>query len=195
MEDLHEWAPEYDAARKQVLEAAGIDPSEKHYGNQTVIRIFTAEVPVSLHGDGETQLDCGVGAGGRNVWHVYPLQRAVAGGERGTASRRAFRPVARDAAVRVLRPASGGRLCGPATLAPLDRASSDRRTTAVSFEVGYWTVEDIRARKVWDANWLLRKAKLAPRPPGESEAGDRRKRQLFDAISLVTRKGGEYRGL
>ena len=65
---------------------------------------------------------------------------------------------------------------------------------AVSFEVGYWTADDIRARKVWDVNWLLRKAKLSPRPPGEVDARDRRKRKVFDAISVVTRKGGEFRG-
>ena len=44
-------------------------------------------------------------------------------------------------------------------------------------------------------NWLLRKARISPRPPGESEPKDRRKRRVFDAISMITRKGGEYRGL
>jgi len=66
---------------------------------------------------------------------------------------------------------------------------------AVSFEVGYWTADDVRTRKVWDVNWLLRKGKLSPRPPGESESRDRRKRWVFDAMTVVTRKGGEYRGV
>ena len=72
LEDLHEWAPEYAEARRQVLDAAGVDPAEKHYADQTVIRIFSPDVPVGLHADGETQIDCGVGAGGRNTWHVSP---------------------------------------------------------------------------------------------------------------------------
>ena len=65
----------------------------------------------------------------------------------------------------------------------------------MSFEVGYWTADDLRARKVWDVNWLLRKASLSPRPPGESESLDGRKRKVFDAISIVTRKGTEFRGV
>ena len=50
-------------------------------------------------------------------------------------------------------------------------------------------------RKAWDVNWLLRKARINPRPPGESEALDRRKGRVFDAVGVITRKGGEFRGL
>ena len=33
----------------------------------------------------------------------------------------------------------------------------------VSFEIGFWTKESIRARKVYDVNWLLRRARLKPK--------------------------------
>jgi hypothetical protein len=193
MEDLHEWAPEYDAARAQVLEAAGIDPGETHYGNQTVIRIFTAEVPVSLHGDGETQLDCGVGAGGRNVWHVYPPSGLSQEENEALLRGGHFVPWREMPLFQSYDLHPGDGFAAPPRWPHwIEHPGPD---PAVSFEVGYWTAEDIRARKVWDVNWLLRKAKLSPRPPGESEAGDGRKRKLFDLISTVTRKGGEYRGL
>ena len=95
--------------------------------------------------------------GGRNVWHVYPAEQPLAGGER-------------------------VRSCAAASSCPGARCRCSRRTTsrvddgfaapprwphwiehpgpdpAVSFEVSYWTAEDIRARKVWDVNWMLRKA-------------------------------------
>jgi hypothetical protein len=66
---------------------------------------------------------------------------------------------------------------------------------AVSFEVGYYTVDDVRLRKVWDVNWLMRKARLHPLPPGMNEGRDKRKRRVFDAVGLVTRKGADLRGI
>jgi hypothetical protein len=63
----------------------------------------------------------------------------------------------------------------------------------VSFEVGFWTAASLNARKVYDVNWLLRKARIDPDPPGGPR--DAAKRKLFDAISTVTRKGTKYRGL
>jgi len=191
LHDVDSWAPEYAEARAQVLEAAGIDTALPRYGEQTVIRVFSPEVPVSLHADGETQIDCGLG--GRNDWHVYPPSGLSQ--EENEALLRGGHFV----------PWREMPLYATYDLHPGDGFAAPPRwphwiehpgpEPAVSFEVGYWTVDDIRNRKVWDVNWLLRKAKLAPRPPGESESGDRRKRQLFDLISIATRKGGEYRGL
>jgi hypothetical protein len=193
LEDLHEWAPEYDHARQQVLDAAGIDPGERHYGNQTVIRVFSANVPVALHGDGETQLDCGVGTGGHNLWHVYPPS-SLSQQENESLLRGGHFVPWREMPLFAsydLQPGDGF-AAPPRWPHWIEHPGPD---PAVSFEVGYWTAEDIRARKVWDVNWLLRRAKLAPRPPGENASKDRVKRQVFDAISVVTRKGGEYRGL
>jgi hypothetical protein len=191
LQDLASWAPEYEEARRQVLEAAGTDLGQPRYVEATVIRLFSPDVPVSLHADGETQIN--VGAGGRNVWHVYPPS--------------SLSQVETDALLR------GGRFMhwremtlfetydlgvDDAFAAPprwphwIEHPGPD---PAVSFEVSYWTVEDIQARKVWDVNWMLRKAHLSPRPPGENPGLDRRKRKAFDLISLVTRRGGEYRGV
>ena len=50
-------------------------------------------------------------------------ERPVAAGERGAAARRPLRAVARDAALRLVRPPPGRRVRGTAALAPLDRAS------------------------------------------------------------------------
>ena len=46
----------------------------------------------------------------------------------------------------------------------------------VSFEVGFWTAESIRARKVYDVNWVLRRAGLNPKDPGAGNDDLKRKR-------------------
>jgi hypothetical protein len=191
LSDVTDWAPEYREAREHVLDAAGIPKDEPHYGEQTVIRVFSPDVPVALHGDGETQIDCGLG--GRNVWHVYPPSGLSQ--EENEALLRGGHFV----------PWREMPLFETYDLHPGDGFAAPPRwphwiehpgpEPAVSFEVGYWTADDVRNRKVWDVNWLLRKGKLSPRPPGESESRDRRKRWVFDAMTVVTRKGGEYRGV
>jgi hypothetical protein len=190
-EDLHEWATEYRGAREAVLEAAGVLTTEPHYLNSTVIRIFSPGVPVALHGDGETQLN--VGMGGRSVWHVYPpssLSQPEAEGLLRGGQFVKWREMTLFASYDLG--------VGDAFAAPprwphwIEHPGPE---PAVSFEVSYWTADNIRDRKVLDVNWLLRRAKLSPRPLGESERGDRRKRKAFDAISLATRKGSEYRGV
>jgi hypothetical protein len=43
---------------------------------------------------------------------------------------------------------------------------------------------------------MLRKSRLvSPRPPRESQRKDRLKHRAFDAISMVTRRGSEFRGV
>jgi hypothetical protein len=187
--DLTEWAPEYAPAREQVLTAAGIDRSQPMYHETTVIRVFSPEAPVSLHGDGETQINCGLG--GRNLWHVYPPS---------SISQQENESLLRGGQFLSWREmplfASYDLHPGEAFAAPprwphfIEHPGPD---IAVSFEVGYWLAPDVRDRKVWEVNWLLRKAHLAPRPPGENAKLDRRKQRVFDLISVATRKGGEYR--
>lgn len=191
MEDLHDWAPEYGAAREQVLDAAGIDRSEPRYGEMTVIRVFSADVPVALHGDGETQLDCGLG--GRNVWHVFPPS-GLSQEENEALLRGGHFVPWREMPLFETYDLHAGDGFGAPPRWPhwIEHPGPD---PAVSFEVGYWTAEDVRTRKVWDVNWMMRKARLSPRPPGENAATDARKRKVFDLISTATRKGGEYRGL
>src|SRR5664279_862525 len=63
---------------------------------------------------------------------------------------------------------------------------------SVTFDVGFYTRNDLRDRKVYDVNWLMRKARLAPGGPGGRS--DRLKCMTFDAISTATRRGLQYRG-
>ena len=188
--DVAGWAPEYARARDQVFEAAGLDADEPRYAIETVIRIFSPDVPVALHSDGEIQLDCGVG--GRNVWHVGPLS-ALSTSEHESLLRggqflrwRELAPVETFD----LRPGDG---FGSPPRWPhwLEHPGPD---PAVSFEVGYWTAAAIRERKIWDVNWMLRKARLNPRGPGANASRDAAKTKLFDLISQVTGKGKEFRG-
>ena len=65
----------------------------------------------------------------------------------------------------------------------------------VSFEISYWTASTIRDRKVYDINWMLRRAHVKPSPPGLHPGRDRVKQRMFDAVSMVTGKGGEHRGV
>ena len=58
----------------------------------------------------------------------------------------------------------------------------------VSFEVGFWTYESIRNRKVYDVNWVLEAAWHRPaKPPGS--VVDRLKHRFFDMRpASITRK-------
>jgi hypothetical protein len=191
LSNLLEWAPEYREARDQVLEAAGVDLAETRYVEADVIRIFSPGTPISLNGDGETQYNAGVG--GRNVWHFYPP--SVLTEADNDALHRDGRYMAwREMELYKTFDLELGEAFGAPPRWPhwIEHPGPD---PAISFEIGYWTLDDIRAKKVRDVNWVLRKAKLTPRPPGENPTIDKTKRKLFDAVSLVTRKGGTYRGL
>lgn len=188
--ELHEWAPEYVAARDQVLERAGVDLTQRRYLDSCTIRVFTPNSPVSLHADGETQLNCGIS--GRNVWHFSPPallteqehEALLRGGQ--FLRWREHIPTHSFA----LEP---GDACAAPPRWPhwLEHPGPD---PAVSFEVGFWTAEAVRERKVYEVNWLLRKSRvLRPQPP--LAGNDALKRKVFDAISLATRKGAELRGL
>lgn len=191
VKDLHNWAPEYRAAREQVLEAAGIDPSAPRYAETTAIRIFSPEAIVAMHADGETQIN--VGVGGRNVWHVFTPSSLS------TAEAEGILRGHRFIAWKDTEPFATYDLgIGDGFAAPqawphwIEHPGTE---PAISFEVGLWTPDDLRVRKVWDVNWMLRKVGRNPLPPGENERLDARKRAVFDLISLATRRGAEYRGV
>lgn len=190
--DVADWAPEYAAPRDAVLDAAGVDRSQRLFHLTTNIRIFSPEGPVALHADPETQIN--VGMGGRNVWHFsrpeglsqVEHENLLHGGH--------FLPW-RELEVFETFDLGPGRACAAPPRWPhwLEHPGPD---PAVSFEVGFFTVEDVRDRKVWDVNWMLRKTRLVrPRPPRESQAADRLKHRAFDAISVATRRGLEFRGV
>jgi len=190
LQDLPQWEPAYEAARRQVLDAADSDRSEKQYVESCNIRIFSGEAPVSLHADGETQFNCGIA--GRSVWYFAPPalltdeehEWLLRGGQ--------FLPW-RDLGETQTFDLGPGDACAAPPRWPhwLEHPGSE---PAISFEVGYWTAEAVRERKVYEINWLLRKTKVVrPRPP--HAGADALKRTVFDAVSLATRKGAELRGV
>ena len=190
LEDVPDWAHEYETARTRVLDAAGVDRSQRRYIETCNIRVFTSDAPVSLHADGETQINSGVG--GRNIWHFSPPDL-----------------LSHEEHESLLR---GGQFLRwrehepthTFDLGPGDACAAPPRwphwlehpgpEPAMSFEIGFWTPEAVRDRKVYEVNWLLRKTKVIhPRPP--REGNDALKHRVFDAISLATRKGAELRGV
>jgi hypothetical protein len=190
--DVASWAPEYAEQRDRVLEAAGIDRAQRLFNLVANIRIFSPEGPVALHADPETQIN--VGLGGRNVWHFsWPSglsqqehENLLHGGH--------FLPW-RELEIWQTYDLHPGQACAAPPRWPhwLEHPGPD---PAVSFEVGFFTEDDIRDRKVWDVNWMLRKTRVVkPRPPRESTAKDRLKHRAFDAISVATRRGTEFRGV
>jgi hypothetical protein len=190
-EDLPAWAPEYGAARDHVLEAAGIDPSAPRYAENVVIRVFSPDVPVALHGDAETQLDCGLA--GRNAWHFYPPSGLSQEEQENLLHGGHFVSWREMELFKTFDLHPGDGLASPPRWPHwIEHPGPD---PAVSFEVGFFTAADIRERKVWDVNWMLRKARIRPIPPGEVRARDARKQRVFDAISLVTGRGREFRGV
>jgi hypothetical protein len=188
-DNLEEWAPEYAEAAKGVLEQVRAhERSSTIHSPNIVIRVFSADAPAALHGDGNTQVNCGVG--GRTLWHFGPPSNLT--------------PIEIESLMR------GGMFLGWRELEPVqtfDLAVGDACAApprwphwlehpgpapAVSFELSYWTPETIRDRKVYDVNWLLRRAKVTPKPPGGPR--DAVKVKLFDLIGTATGKGRAHRG-
>jgi hypothetical protein len=191
IKDVTSWAPEYAESRDRLLDAAGVDRSQRLFHVVATIRVFSPEAPVSLHADPETQITAGVS--GRHVWHFsWPSglsqqehENLLHGGQ--FLSRREL-PIFETFD---LHP---GQCFGAPPRWPhwIEHPGPD---PAVSFDVGFFTVDDIRDRKVWDVNWMLRKTRVVkPRPPRESAAKDRVKQRVFDAISVATRRGTEFLG-
>jgi hypothetical protein len=134
---------------------------DRRYAVSVVIRVFSAGAPVSLHADGETQIDCGVG--GRSVWYVARPDALT------TEENENLLRGGQFLRWRELPPAFTFDLApGDGFAAPprwphwLEHPGAE---PAVSFEVGYWTPAAIRERKVYDMNWLLRRVRLSPKPP------------------------------
>jgi hypothetical protein len=189
--DVASWAPEYAALRDQVLDAAGVDRAQPLLHLVANIRVFSPEGPVALHADPETQLNTGVG--GRNVWHFsWPSGLSQVEHENLLHGGHFLRW--RELPIWETYDLHPGQACAAPPRWPhwLEHPGPE---PAISFEVGFFTADDVRERKVWDVNWMLRKTKLvSPHPPNASATRDAGKRKLFDLISLATRRGGEFRG-
>jgi hypothetical protein len=190
LHDVAEWAPApYGEAYAGILAEHGGDEADRH-AVTTVLRVFTPDVPVALHADGEIAID--VGAGGRNVWHFY--DRDVLSEEEHEALHRGGQFLRwRDADGPVFDLAPGDGCVVPSRWPHwLEHPGPD---PAVSFDIGYWTAAAIRERKAYDVNFMLRKMKLTPSRPGRHPGRDTVKRRAFDVLSRATGKGAEYRGI
>jgi hypothetical protein len=190
LQDLPDWAPEYGAAHRHVLDASGVDVPEQRYLESCNVRIFSGEAPVSLHADGETQFNCGVA--GRNVWHFGDPSLVTEEEHEWLLRGGQFLPWRDLGETRTFDLAPGDACAAPPRWPHwLEHPGPE---PAVSFEVGYWTAEAVRERKVYEVNWLIRKAKfIRPQPPHEGH--DELKQKVFDLVSLATGKGAELRGL
>lgn len=184
----HFGGPEYRACLAHVFEVAGRDPALGRLFPETVVRVFTPGVLVALHGDPDLKLVSTLA--GSTSWWVRPPE-AMSREEHENLLRGNFFLDWRDWPDRELSIPAGRGCFVPSRWAHwLSHPSTE---PVVSFEIGFWTIESIQARKVYDVNWLLRRAGFRPRPLGEGR--DAVKRRVFDGISTMTRKGTEYRGI
>jgi hypothetical protein len=183
------WGPSgYAECRARLQELAGPHPSLGDIPRETVIRVFSPQALVALHGDPDAKLVAGLA--GTTVWHVRPVHAMSYRQHENLLRGEFFLPFSDHPEERALVLDPGGACFLPARWAhwldhPCDGAS-------VTFDVGFYTRADLRDRKVYDVNWLLRKAHFAPAGPGGR--GDRAKCLAFDAISTVTRRGLQHRG-
>jgi hypothetical protein len=180
--------PEYRACLDHVFEVAGTDPALGRVHPETVVRVFSPGAVVALHGDPDVKLVSTLA--GETIWWVRPPdEMSISEHER--LLRGDFFLQWREGLDQAL-PIPPGHGC----FVPSRWAHWLTHPVAepvVSFEIGYWTFESINARKVYDVNWMLRRARFRPAGPGEGR--DALKRRVFDGISTVTRKGVKYRGL
>ena len=183
------WGPrEHAECRARLQELAGPHPSLGDIPRETVVRVFSPHALVALHGDPDAKLVAGVA--GTTVWNVRPVHGMSQMQHENLLRGEFFLPFTDHPEERALRLDPGRACFVPARWAhwlehPCEAAS-------VTFDVGFYTRDDLRSRKVYDVNWLLRKAHLAPSGPGGR--GDRLKCLAFDALSTVTRRGLQYRG-
>jgi hypothetical protein len=183
------WGPrEHAECRVRLQELAGPHPSLGDIPRETVVRVFSPHALVALHGDPDAKLVAGIA--GTTVWNVRPVYAMSQRQHENLLRGEFFLPFTDHHAERALRLEPGIACFVPARWAhwlehPCDVAS-------VTFDVGFYTRSDLRDRKVYDVNWLMRKAHLAPGGPGGRT--DRLKCLAFDAISTATRRGLQYRG-
>jgi hypothetical protein len=179
---------EYRQCLQEIFEIAAPAAELGRFHPETVIRVFSPGATVALHGDPDLKLVATVS--GETIWWVRPPD-AMTTTEHERLLRGEFFLQWRDWADQELRIPPGRGCFVPSRWAHWLSHPSDE--PIVSFEIGFWTSESLRDRKVYDINWLLRRAGVSPQPPGSKRDGA--KRRLFDAISTVTRKGIQYRGL
>ncbi|HZQ16586.1 MAG TPA: hypothetical protein VFA82_07405 [Gaiellaceae bacterium] len=181
--------PEYRECLEHIFDVSGIDPSLGRWHPETVVRVFSPGAVVAIHGDPDLKLVSTIS--GETVWWVRPPESMSIDEHERLLRGNFFLEWREDPADRPLHIPPGHSCFVPSRWAHWLTHPGDE--PVVSFEIGFWTTESIRTRKVYDVNWLLRRAGLDPAPPGGPR--DAVKCRLFDAVSSITRKGLQYRGI
>jgi hypothetical protein len=183
------WGPRAHAeCRAHLFDLAGPHARLGDIPRETVVRVFSPGALVALHGDPDAKLVAGIA--GTTVWWVRPVHAMTQLQHENLLRGEFFLPFTEHPQELDLQLDPGAACFVPARWAhwldhPCDAAS-------VTFDVGFYTRDDLRNRKVYDVNWLMRRAHLSPGGPGGRL--DRLKCLTFDGISTVTRRGLQYRG-
>lgn len=185
-----EWGPApYRQAKERLLaeQAPDVDVAIV----ESVVRVFAPGAIVALHGDPDLKLVCDVS--GKTVWHVRPPER-MSTAEHENLLRGEFFLRWQESEDEIALPIEPGTGCFvPSRWAHWLDHPCDQ--PVVSFELGFWSREAVRARKVYDVNWLLRRLPVPVEPAGPGGPNDTRKAAVFDAISRLTGKGARFRGI
>jgi hypothetical protein len=188
--NVSEWGgPDYEACRDRILELAAPELPGGPIEIETVVRVFSPRVVVALHGDPDLKLVCDIA--GETVWYVRPPDEMTVA-QHENLLRGGFFLEWWEPRGEIALPIPAGKGCFvPSRWAHwLDHPTDE---PIVSFEMGFWSTESVRDRKVYDVNWLLRRLGRDPSPPGSGS--DATKLKVFDAFSTVTRKGLRFRGI
>jgi hypothetical protein len=187
--DPHKWAgAEYQACADRILEVAGPDAALGRVHMSSVIRVFSPGAVVALHTDVDLKLVATIA--GETVWWLRRPEETTPVEHENLLRGQFFLPWREGEAEVPLRIPPGEGCFVPSRWAHWLEHPGDE--PVVSFEVGFWTYDAIRQRKVYDINWGLRKLGIKPKPPGGR--ADRIKCEAFDLASLVSGKVPQYRG-
>jgi hypothetical protein len=185
----HLWAgSEYAECAERIFALAGPDPALGRVNVTTVIRVFSPGAVVALHTDVDVKLVSTLS--GETVWWVRPPDETTPLEHENLLHGAFFLRWRESPDDRPLRIPAGHGCFVPCRWAHwLEHPGEE---PVVSFEIGFWTYDAIRQRKVYDVNWALRKLRLDPRPAGGPTDG--LKCELFDLASRLTGRVPQYRG-
>ncbi len=185
---VDEWGgAAYRDARDQILHDFSPYPAGEIHFVTTMVRVFSPDCLVALHGDPDPKLVCAVQ--GHTTWHVRD-RTEMTELQHERLLRGQFFLTWRDCPEQQLEIGPGEGCHVPIRWAHWLTHAGDG--PSVSIELGLWTREAVRLRKVYDVNWGLRRLKLTPpEPPARY---DSLKCRAFDVVSLVRGKGQEFRG-
>jgi hypothetical protein len=188
--DPHEWAgSDLADARDTLLAQQGLDPALGCHGVWPLIRVFSPGAVVALHGDPDMKLVAAFS--GRTIWHVRPATEMTEREHEDLLHGGFFLRFRPSDAERSLDIGAGDGAYVPSRWPHWLEHPCDE--PVLSYEIGFWTTEALRHRKVYDMNYVLRRLHLSGRPPGG--ALDGLKARGFDLVTLALRKPQKYRGI